>query len=74
MLAKLKYKTTRASDLKNEIAKKINSNNKLKLDYVEIVSTRDLKPILNDDKSKSAVICIAVFLGNIRLIDNMMLN
>lgn len=43
------------------------------LEYFEIVDARTLQPVLNLDKAESAVACIAVKVGQVRLIDNVIL-
>jgi len=45
----------------------------LTLEYLEIVDSESLQPISAIDPSKSAVVCIAVKLGAVRLIDNVVL-
>lgn len=45
----------------------------IKLDYLEIVDKDNLVPI-SDDSKNNAIACIAVFLGEIRLIDNIFLS
>jgi pantoate--beta-alanine ligase len=45
-----------------------------KVDYIAIARVRDLKPIDPWDGKEKAVILIAAFLGEVRLIDNMLLN
>lgn len=44
-----------------------------KLEYLEIVSDTDLKPKSSNYKAKDTVLCIAGYIGNVRLIDNMYL-
>lgn len=43
------------------------------LEYIEIVDVKTLEPIINFKQMKSAVACIAVKLGEVRLIDNVIL-
>lgn len=43
------------------------------LEYFEIVDAGTLQPVLNLDKAESAVACIAVKVGQVRLIDNVIL-
>lgn len=50
----------------------INSEPKLKLEYFEIADVDSLKPATADQK-KNVVACIAVHLGAVRLIDNIIL-
>jgi pantoate--beta-alanine ligase len=45
-----------------------------KTDYVEIARVADLKPILSWNGKEKAVALIAAFQGEVRLIDNMLLN
>lgn len=43
------------------------------LEYFEIVDAKTLQPVVNLDKAESAVACIAVKVGKVRLIDNVIL-
>lgn len=45
----------------------------IKLEYLEISDSDSLQPISDFKQSKSAVVCIAVKLGDVRLIDNVLL-
>lgn len=57
-----------------EFAKKnISQEPKMNLEYFEIVDTETLLPINSFDKTKKAVACIALKLGAVRLIDNILL-
>ena len=71
--AKTKYQGTKIASLKEEVRNQISSEPRFKLDYLEIVNKVTLIPIKEKAK-ENAVICIAVFLGKVRLIDNMLLN
>ena len=44
------------------------------IDYVEISDAENLQPLLRFDSNKKAIALIAATLGNVRLIDNMLLN
>lgn len=44
------------------------------IDYVEIADAENLLPMLQYDSNKKAIALIAATLGNVRLIDNMLLN
>ena len=44
------------------------------LDYIEIIDAHSFKPINKKNNKENAVALIAVFLGNVRLIDNLSLN
>lgn len=57
-----------------EFAKKnISQEPKMDLEYFEIVDTETLLPINSFEKTKKAVACIALKLGAVRLIDNILL-
>ncbi len=57
-----------------EFAKKnISQEPKMDLEYFEIVDTETLLPISSFEKTKKAVACIALKLGAVRLIDNILL-
>lgn len=43
----------------------------VKLEYFEVVNSQNLKPIENIDSEKKIALCIAAYLGEVRLIDNM---
>ena len=58
-------------EVKKIVETKINSV--LKLEYFEIVDELTLVPIKNWTDSKNIVACIAVWAGNVRLIDNILL-
>lgn len=60
-------------ELKAFAEAQIASDPAMELEYFEIVDVDTLQPIENYAQSKSAVACIAAKLGNIRLIDNIIL-
>jgi pantoate--beta-alanine ligase len=62
------------SQLKTFVEAAIASNPNMKLDYFEIADTDTLQPVSTIDPEKGAVACIAVKLGPVRLIDNVILN
>ncbi len=45
-----------------------------KTDYIAIAGAKDLKPLVSWDGKEKAVVLAAAFLGEVRLIDNMLLN
>lgn len=45
-----------------------------KTDYIAIARAKDLRPLISWDGKEKAVALIAAFLGEVRLIDNMLLN
>jgi len=59
--------------LKEFAESQIRSEPLMNLEYFEIVDFDTLQPITKKEESKSAVACIAVKLGNVRLIDNIVL-
>jgi pantoate--beta-alanine ligase len=59
--------------LKNLVQTEIASEPLMALEYFEIADAETLQPITNYEEAKSAVACIAVKLGNVRLIDNIIL-
>jgi pantoate--beta-alanine ligase len=44
-----------------------------KLEYFEIVDSKTLEPKKEGSKSNQLIACIAVYFGNVRLIDNIIL-
>jgi len=56
--------------IKTEVISSINESKYLKVEYFEIVDDISLTQISNIENSDNAIGCIAVFCGNIRLIDN----
>jgi pantoate--beta-alanine ligase len=65
-----KINTADIDELQKYVAKTINSNPFLKLEYFEIVDSTSLSPIHKITSEKKANACIAVFAGKVRLIDN----
>ena len=59
--------------LKKHVKKQINSNKYINLEYIEFVETKDMKRIEKFDYNKSNAICIAAYVNEIRLIDNIIL-
>lgn len=62
------------SELEEWVAETINKNPSLKVEYAEIVDDTELQPVKNWDEPNCKVLCVAVFCGKIRLIDNIVLN
>lgn len=58
------------SDIQRMVVDQIGSDPNLELEYFEIVDGDTLQPVDNWNKSNYIVGCIAVYAGNIRLIDN----
>lgn len=57
-------------EVKNRVIESINSTEGLEVEYFEVVDGYTLQPVDNWEKSDYIVGCIAVFAGEIRLIDN----
>jgi len=69
-----KYKNFEPDELKKLIVEKINSDSNMKVEYLEFVTEPDLKPIEKWDDDQKILACIAVQVGNVRLIDNIYFN
>ena len=72
--AKEKYKEQTVEEFKEDIKLKINADKNLELEYIEFVTDPELDEITRWDNGQSLVACIAVQVGNVRLIDNVYLN
>lgn len=73
MAKELKMDKT-VSELEKWVTETINKNLFLRVEYAEIVDDTELQPVKNWDELNSKVLCVAVFCGKIRLIDNIVLN
>ena len=71
--AKEIYQNFSVKELKKWIKEKINKDVNLEVEYIEIVTDPDMLEIKNWDNNDKFVACIAVNVGNIRLIDNVYL-
>ena len=67
------YKSKTIAELKAFAQSEIRSEPQMELEYVEIADAETLQPINDVKQSKSAVVCIALKLGAVRLIDNVLL-
>ncbi|OQX73080.1 MAG: pantoate--beta-alanine ligase [Bacteroidetes bacterium 4484_249] len=72
-MVKVQSGYTPISELKEHVEKFFRKNKFFKFEYFEIVDMYSLKPLRNWAESKNAVACIAVYIGNVRLIDNIIL-
>lgn len=61
-------------ELKDWVIEQIDTNEHLKTEYFEIVDDENLQPIKSWDQPLNKVGCIAVFCGEVRLIDNVVFN
>jgi pantoate--beta-alanine ligase len=59
--------------LKMMLYEDIEENPLIRVEYIEIVDMDSLLPVKNWDESKHVIVCVAVFLGQVRLIDNIIL-
>ncbi len=60
-------------EIKKEVEKFVSSSN-LRLEYFEIVNLENFKPVKTIDKNIKYGVCIAAYLGRIRLIDNIIID
>ena len=68
--AKELARTTSVDEVKKYVVRQINSIQLLKVEYLQIVDDTTLMPIESWSESGTKVGCIAVYAGNVRLIDN----
>lgn len=61
-------------EIKQFVIQKLNSNPLYKLDYYEICNASTLSPLNSLDNTNQSISLIAVFVGKIRLIDNLALD
>ncbi|MEE2931316.1 MAG: pantoate--beta-alanine ligase [Bacteroidota bacterium] len=69
---KLNRKDT-VEDLKSHIISTFEKNPMINLDYIEFVDLETLSPIEEIPITKKSAICIAAYVGDVRLIDNIIL-
>ena len=70
--SKIYSKTHSVEETKDWVTKTIRSNSFLKIEYFEIVDEQNLMEINDWNEKQNKVACIAVFIGKVRLIDNIM--
>lgn len=68
------YGKVDCTQLKEMIKDDVNQVQDMQLDYVEIVNPHSFRPLQGKGIKEEAVALIAVFLGKVRLIDNLSLN
>lgn len=66
----LRLKEEPIQDIKDYVINEINKIDGFKLDYYEIVDDMTLQPVEFKDLSTGIIGCIAVYVGEVRLIDN----
>ena len=67
-------RSNKFSEFKSWALNQIDSNNLFKTEYVEIVDSKTLEIVTELKHHKSITCCIAVFCGQVRLIDNIQIN
>lgn len=60
-------------EIKQYVESKLGNSKNVKLEYIEIVDMFTLKPLKAWTQSNNVIACIAVQVGNVRLIDNIIL-
>jgi len=68
------YKKYSPQELRNYVIESINSDSNLKVEYFELVSEPNLNPVEKWGIDLKILGCIAVQVGNVRLIDNIYFN
>jgi len=59
--------------VKASVTKAFQNDSDIKLEYFEVADSENLKPLNDVKESTSPILCIAAFVGEVRLIDNMFL-
>jgi pantoate--beta-alanine ligase len=72
--AKAILKENQSAEQAKQTVELLFQNHRAKLEYFEIVSDKDLLPKSKNYLSPDTVLCIAGFMGKVRLIDNMYIN
>jgi pantoate--beta-alanine ligase len=72
--AKENYANKSIPEIIEQVKKEISKIESSKIDYVEIVDSLDLKPMNLKDNTHQPLLVVAVFLRDVRLIDNLILN
>ena len=65
--------TLAVAELKALVDEQLKMEPQIQLEYFEIADASTLQPVIDFNQTQSAVACIAVKLGNVRLIDNVVL-
>jgi len=68
------YNEMTIDELIKKVETTINENTEMKLEYFEISDTETLVPVRKKTPDKPVVACIAVYMGDVRLIDNIVFN
>jgi pantoate--beta-alanine ligase len=70
---KEKYREIPFSSLQTTVLTKLNEDPNIKVEYLELADTIDLGPLENIEGANSAAVFIAAKVGDVRLIDNIIL-
>ena len=60
--------------VKKEIERRFQKKKDMKLEYLELAHKKTLEPLSHNNNLQDAIILIAAFVGNVRLIDNMIVD
>jgi pantoate--beta-alanine ligase len=63
-------KAVKVAELVDNIVKKLNAIPNAKTEYVEIVDSKTLQSVESFERGKNYRLCVAIYFGDIRLIDN----
>lgn len=61
------------SYVKESVKKMLKDDTEIKLEYFEVADSENLKPLNDVKESARPILCMAAFVGDVRLIDNMFL-
>jgi pantoate--beta-alanine ligase len=61
------------SEIEREAKEKIEQDPACRLEYLRLANRENLSPLAHVEESGTAVLCIAGFIGDVRLIDNILL-
>ncbi|MGZ5242406.1 MAG: pantoate--beta-alanine ligase [Bacteroidia bacterium] len=70
---KILAKTQSFTDIEQEAKAEIEKNRNFQVDYFDICSAKDLTKVQNHEQNEPLIICAAVKVGNVRLIDNLLI-
>jgi pantoate--beta-alanine ligase len=73
-LAKNQLKLKPIKAIKDEVINYLGNDKGINLEYFEIVETKALQPVESISSLSDVALCIAAFVGPVRLIDNMVVN
>ena len=70
---KQSYKTISVAEAKEQAIKSIEASGSMKIDYLDIIDPNTLISVKDWSDSENLVVCTAVHLGSVRLIDNILI-